>query len=62
MRAREKQIPISSNGSEGGKAAMDRAVARSKDLLASYRKPEGRDDQLAAMREMVARARRDLLG
>jgi trimethylamine--corrinoid protein Co-methyltransferase len=50
------------NGCEGEKAAMDRAVARTKDLLASYRKPEGRDDQLAAMREVVARARRDLLG
>ncbi len=30
-------------------------------LLASYEKPEGREDQLAAMREVIERAKRELL-
>jgi trimethylamine:corrinoid methyltransferase-like protein len=34
---------------------------KAKDLVASYRKPEGREDQLAAMRAVVERARRELL-
>jgi trimethylamine:corrinoid methyltransferase-like protein len=34
---------------------------RAKDLVASYRKPGGREDQLAAMRAVVERARQELL-
>lgn len=49
-------------GCEGEKAACERALGKVKELLAAYRKPEGREDQVAAMREVVARARRALLG
>jgi trimethylamine:corrinoid methyltransferase-like protein len=34
---------------------------RARALIASYRKPEGREDQLHALRAVVARARRELL-
>jgi len=49
-------------GSESEEAAIGRALGRVGELLGQYRKPEGREDQLAAMREVLDRARRHLLG
>jgi trimethylamine--corrinoid protein Co-methyltransferase len=48
-------------GAEHEKRILDKAHARFRACLAEYRKPEGRDDQLAAMRQVVDRARRELL-
>ena len=41
---------------------LDRAQDRIRNLLERYRKPEGREDQLAGMRAVVERARRELMG
>ncbi len=41
---------------------LERMRGRIRELLASYRKPEGREEQLAAMREVFARAKQALLG
>lgn len=48
-------------GMETEEAVIEKAVGKFQDLLAQYRKPEGRDDQLAAMRAVVERAQRELL-
>jgi trimethylamine:corrinoid methyltransferase-like protein len=50
------------NGAAGDRAMLDRAQGRLVELLAEYRQPEGREDQLARLREVVARARRQLAG
>lgn len=39
-------------------AILDRAQAKFQDLLQAYRQPEGREDQLAAMRQVLERAAR----
>lgn len=49
------------DGAVSDARALDRAQGRVRDLLAAYRKPEGREDQLAAMRVVFDRARRELL-
>jgi trimethylamine:corrinoid methyltransferase-like protein len=49
-------------GARGDREMLDRAQGRVTELLAEYRKPEGREDQLARMREVVERARRALVG
>jgi trimethylamine:corrinoid methyltransferase-like protein len=49
-------------GPEHDQRVVARARAQIDELLASYRKPEGREDQLAAMRAVMERARRELLG
>ncbi|NLF17071.1 MAG: hypothetical protein GX595_07420 [Lentisphaerae bacterium] len=46
---------------EDDQAVKERALARVNDLVAAHRKPEGREDQLAAARTVLERARRDLL-
>jgi trimethylamine:corrinoid methyltransferase-like protein len=44
----------------GDEAAMlDRLQIRHEALLAQYAKPEGREDQLAALRQVIARAAHD---
>ncbi len=40
-------------------AILDRAQAEFEELLGDYRKPEGREDQLAAMRQVLKRAAKD---
>jgi trimethylamine:corrinoid methyltransferase-like protein len=42
--------------------AVRQALEQVQALTAAYRKPEGREEQLAAMRAVAERARRDLLG
>ncbi len=49
-------------GPEWEKAVLDRLQQKADELIASYQKPEGREDQLAKMREVVERARKELLG
>jgi trimethylamine:corrinoid methyltransferase-like protein len=44
-------------GAESDRAMLDKAQAAIEELLASYRKPEGRDGQLAEMRKVAERAR-----
>jgi trimethylamine--corrinoid protein Co-methyltransferase len=48
-------------GAEGDKAMLDKAQAQIDDMLSQYRKPEGREDQLAKMRAVVERAKQKLL-
>jgi trimethylamine:corrinoid methyltransferase-like protein len=48
-------------GAAGDRELLDKAQAQVDDLLAAYRKPAGREDQLARLRVVVERARRDLL-
>ena len=48
-------------GADAEEEILRTTNAQVKDLIAGYRKPEGREDQLARMREVVDRARRDLL-
>ena len=50
------------NGFAHERQALDRATAQVHDLLGRYEKPEGREEQLAAMREVLDRARRELPG
>jgi len=50
------------NGVEGETQTLGRTKAKLRELLVEYRKPEGREDQLAAMREVYARAEKALLG
>jgi trimethylamine:corrinoid methyltransferase-like protein len=50
------------NGVEGEAEALARTKAKLRELLASYQKPEGREDQLAAMQAVYARAEKALLG
>jgi trimethylamine:corrinoid methyltransferase-like protein len=42
-------------------AVRDRALARFKELVAAHRQPTGREEQLAAARAVVARARQNML-
>lgn len=49
-------------GPESDRAMLDAAQGRVEELRAEYRKPEGREDKLAAMRKVVERARAHLLG
>jgi len=42
-------------------AVTEKALGKFRNLLSEYRKPEGRQDQLAAMRAVLERARRELL-
>lgn len=46
-------------GAADEEAVLDRAQARFEDLLGEYRKPEGREGQLAAMRRVLERAAKD---
>ena len=48
-------------GPEWEQGILDRFQDKVDELIASHRKPEGRDDQLRRMREVVERARRELL-
>jgi trimethylamine--corrinoid protein Co-methyltransferase len=50
------------NGPETEAAALDRAQSRADELIAQYRKPEGREDKLRALRAVMERAGRELLG
>jgi len=50
------------NGAASDRAMLDRAQGRVVELLAEYRQPEGREDQLARLREVVERARPQLVG
>jgi trimethylamine--corrinoid protein Co-methyltransferase len=50
------------NGFAGEKALLEKAQRRVRDLVAQYRKPEPDPDQMARLRRVVDRARRDLLG
>jgi trimethylamine:corrinoid methyltransferase-like protein len=50
------------NGARSDREMLDRAQGKVTELLAEYRKPEGREDQLAKMREVVERARKKLVG
>jgi trimethylamine--corrinoid protein Co-methyltransferase len=43
------------------KQLLDETRDKAKALVASYRKPDGRDDQIAALRKVADRARRELL-
>ena len=49
-------------GPEWEKTVLDRLQQKADELIAGYQKPEGREDQLARMREVVKRAQRELLG
>ncbi|MCC6445258.1 MAG: trimethylamine methyltransferase family protein [Armatimonadetes bacterium] len=49
------------NGFEFETQVLDRAQEKVDALIASYRKPEGREDKIAAMREVVDRARKRLV-
>jgi trimethylamine:corrinoid methyltransferase-like protein len=49
-------------GYEQETAMLDCIQQRMEELLAQYRKPEGRESQLAQMREVVERARVELPG
>ncbi|MEA3400135.1 MAG: trimethylamine methyltransferase family protein [Armatimonadota bacterium] len=48
-------------GSEREEQILQKAADRVDELLESYEKPEGREEQLTAMREVVERARQELL-
>ena len=48
-------------GPEWEQAVLDRLQNRVDELIASYRKPEGREEQLAKMRDVVERARTELM-
>jgi len=48
------------NGFADEAQVLEKTKAKVRDLLAQYQKPEGREDQLAAMREVFERARRAL--
>ena len=48
-------------GPEWEKAVLDKLQNKVDELIASYRKPEGREDTLAKMREVVERARTQLV-
>jgi len=50
------------NGSAAEEEVLAQTGARVNDLISQYEKPEGREDQLAAMRQVVERAGRELLG
>jgi trimethylamine:corrinoid methyltransferase-like protein len=45
---------------EADAAALARAAARVRELVSEYRKPEGREDQVAAARAVVERAKREM--
>ncbi|MCK5802505.1 MAG: trimethylamine methyltransferase family protein [Lentisphaeria bacterium] len=45
---------------EEDQAVKDKALAKVKELVAAHRKPDGREDQLAAAKAVVARAKREL--
>ena len=47
-------------GAASDEAMVAKARQKTRELLAEYRKPEGREDQLAAMRAVVERARTEL--
>ncbi|HOM80291.1 MAG TPA: trimethylamine methyltransferase family protein [Armatimonadota bacterium] len=49
------------NGPSDEAAILQRTHAKVKELLAEYRKPEGREELLAAMRQVVEKARKKLL-
>ncbi|MBM3474848.1 MAG: hypothetical protein FJX75_16415 [Armatimonadetes bacterium] len=49
------------NGCEDETQTLARTAENVRDLLAKYRKPEGREDQLAAMREVFGRAKKALV-
>ena len=49
------------NGFEAEKQILDKTQAKVNADIADYTKPDGRDEQLAAMRAVVERARKDLL-
>jgi trimethylamine--corrinoid protein Co-methyltransferase len=48
-------------GAAGDRVLLAKAQGQVNDLLAAYRKPSGREDQLARLRAVVERARRNLL-
>ncbi|NOY81976.1 MAG: hypothetical protein GXP31_13345 [Kiritimatiellaeota bacterium] len=48
-------------GPEWEQGVLDRLQDKVDELIAGYRKPEGRDEQLAGMREVLERARRELV-
>ena len=48
------------NGAPSDQAMLDKAQKHINDLLAQYKKPEDREEKLAAMRKVVNRARRAL--
>lgn len=50
------------NGFAHEEAILNAAQAKFEALLAEYRPPEGREDQLAALQQVLQKARRDLLG
>jgi len=47
-------------GPEWEKAVLDKLQEKVDELIASYQKPEGREDKLAKMREVVERAKKEL--
>jgi trimethylamine:corrinoid methyltransferase-like protein len=49
-------------GAEGDAGLLDRAQQQLEELLGRYHKPEGREEQLAAMRGVVERARKRFYG
>ena len=49
-------------GAAGDKQLLEKTQAAMNKMLQEYQKPEGREDQLAEMRRIVERARRELLG
>jgi trimethylamine:corrinoid methyltransferase-like protein len=49
-------------GYDGEEKMLQKAHSKVESLLAEYEKPEGREDKLAAMRQVVERARKHLLG
>ncbi|MCX7598140.1 MAG: trimethylamine methyltransferase family protein [Armatimonadetes bacterium] len=49
-------------GMETEEAVMEKALGKFHALLAEYRKPEGREEQLAAMRGVLERAHKELPG
>jgi trimethylamine--corrinoid protein Co-methyltransferase len=49
-------------GAAGDAALLDKAQGRIDELLGQYHKPEGREKQLAAMRQVVERARKRFYG
>jgi trimethylamine:corrinoid methyltransferase-like protein len=46
---------------EEDRAVIDRATRKVKELVAGHRKPDGREDRLAAARKVLDRARRELV-
>lgn len=49
------------NGFAAEEEVLAKTRARVNDLISQYEKPDGREDQLAAMRQVVERAKRELL-